>query len=174
MKIGRAPVLVLVRLLGLAMAGLSLLPAHADEYGDVNQLVSSGQLTQARERVERHLASKPRDPQMRYFLGLIQRASGQPAEALDTFTKLSEDFPELPEPYNGAAVIHAGNGDYDKARAALEAAIRAHPGYATAHENLGDVYLRLAAQSYCKAQQLDPGNSTTGSKLTALSIPCPQ
>ena len=172
MKPGRAPVLVLVRLLVL-VAGLTLTQAHADEYGDVSKLIQAGRLDDARERVDRHLAAKPRDPQMRYLKGLIQRESGQLPEALETFTKLTEDFPELPEPYNGLAVIHAGNGEYDKARAALESAIRANPGYATAHENLGDVQFRLAVQAYCKARQLDPRNTTVAPKLTQLAVTCP-
>ena len=85
---------------------------------------------------------------------------GQPAQAIATFTKLTEDFPELPEPYNDLAVLHAAQGDYDKARAALEMAIRTNPGYATAHENLGDIYARLASQAYCKALQLEVANAT--------------
>ena len=42
-----------------------------------------------------------------------------------------------------------------RARTALEMAIRAHPSYATAYENLGDLYAKLASQSYDKAAQLD-------------------
>ena len=172
MKPGRAPLLALARLLTLAAslhAGLAL----ADEYTDVSQMLRAGRLAEALARVDRHLASKPRDPQMRYFKGVIQRESGQSAEALATFTKLTEDYPELPEPYNSLAVIHAAQGDFDKARVALEMAIRANPAYATAHENLGDLHARLARQAYCKALQLDASNSGLQSKLTALGASCP-
>lgn len=172
MKPGRAPFSVLARLLALAL-GLAMTGAHADAYGDVGQLLRAGRLPEARARADQHLATKPRDPQMRYLLGLIQRESGQPAEALVTFTRLTEDFPELPEPYNAQAVILAAQGDYDKARAALEAAIRNNPGYATAHENLGDLHVRLAQQAYCKALQLDAGNSTANTKLVKISASCP-
>ncbi|MEQ1659385.1 MAG: tetratricopeptide repeat protein [Hylemonella sp.] len=156
MKPGRAhsSILLLVRLLALAIS-LTLGAAHADDYSDVAQLLREGKLAEAQTRVDRHLAAQPRDPQMRLFKGVIQRESGRPADAITTFTRLSEDHPELPEPYNNLAVIHAAQGQYDKARIALEKALRTHPSYATAHENLADVYARLASQAYSKALQLD-------------------
>ena len=172
MKLASAPVLALARLLALA-AGLTLTTAQADDYSDVSQLLRGGRLAEAQAKVEQYLASKPRDPQMRYFKGLIQRESGQSAEAMATFTQLTEDFPELPEPYNSLAVLHAAQGDYDKARTALEMAIRNNPGYATAYENLGDLYAQLARQAYCKAQQLEAGNSSVQAKLAKISAQCP-
>jgi tetratricopeptide (TPR) repeat protein len=81
---------------------------------------------------------------------------------------MTEDFPELPEPYNNLAVLYAGQGQYDKARAALELAIRTHPSYATAHENLGDVYTKMASESYTKALQLDSGNNAAQIKLNII------
>lgn len=90
--------------------------------------------------------------------GMILSEQGKTADAINIFQKLTEDYPELPEPYNNLAVLHAAAGNYDKARVALERAIRTNPAYATAHENLGDVYAKLASQSYDKAMQLaDPG-----------------
>lgn len=90
--------------------------------------------------------------------GMILSEQGKTADAINVFQKLTEDYPELPEPYNNLAVLHAAAGNYDKARVALERAIRTNPAYATAHENLGDVYAKLASQSYDKAMQLaDPG-----------------
>ena len=76
-------------------------------------------------------------------------------DAIKVFTELTEDYPELPEPYNNLAVLYATQGEYDKARKALEMAIRTHPSYAIAHENLGDIYATLASQAYDKALQLD-------------------
>ncbi len=169
MKPGRAhsSTLLLVRLLALAIS-LTLGTAHADDYSDVAQLLREGKLTEAQARVDRHLAAKPRDPQMRLFKGVIQRESGRPADALTTFTRLSEDHPELPEPYNNVAVIHAAQGQYDKARIALEKALRTHPSYATAHENLADVYARLASQAYSKALQLDGSPQPGPARLTLI------
>jgi hypothetical protein len=169
MKLGRAhsSTLLLVRLLALAIS-LTLGAAHADDYSDVAQLLREGKLAEAQTRVDRHLAAKPRDPQMRLFKGVIQRESGRPADAITTFTRLSEDHPELPEPYNNLAVIHASQGQYDKARIALEKALRTHPSYATAHENLADVYARLASQAYSKALQLDGAPQPSPARLTLI------
>jgi tetratricopeptide (TPR) repeat protein len=167
MKRGCTPLFRLVSLFALA-AALCLAAAHADEYSDVSQLVRTGKLAEAQARVDRHLSAKPRDPQMRFIKGVIQRDTGRLADALITFTRLTEDFPELPEPYNNLAVIYASLGQNEKARAALEAAIHTNPSYATAHENLGDVYAKLASQAYNKALQVDSGNTATQPKLALI------
>lgn len=154
--------------LWLLAALLSVPAAHADDYADVNRLTSAGQLAQALAKADAYLAAKPRDPQMHFLKGVIQTQAGKPDEAIATFTQLSGDYPELPEPYNNLAVLHAGQGQLDKARAALEMAIRINPAYAIAHENLGDVYARLASQSYSRALQLDTGNPGLRPKLALV------
>ncbi|MCX7248556.1 MAG: tetratricopeptide repeat protein [Burkholderiales bacterium] len=144
------------------------MPVHADESADVSQLLRTGKLVEALTKADAFLAGKPNDPQMRFLKGVIQRSSGKQAEAIATFTKLTEDYPELPEPYNNLAVLYAGKGEFDKARAALEMAIRTNPSYSTAHENLGDVYARLASQAYNKALQLDGANAAVPPKLALI------
>ncbi len=155
------------RLLALA-ALLHGTAALADDYSDVSQLVRSGKLMEAMVKADQYLATKPRDPQMRFLKGVIQRDSGKTADAIATFTRLTEDFPELPEPYNNLAVLYAAQSQYDKARTALEMAIRTNPSYATAHENLGDVYAKLASQAYNKALQLDASNQAVAPKLALI------
>ncbi len=139
--------------------------AHADEIADIGKLLRGGQLDQAMQKVDSYLATKPRDAQGRFLKGLILTEQNKTAEAVTTFTRLTEDYPELPEPYNNLAVLYAGQGQYEKARQSLEMAIRTHPSYATAHENLGDVYAKLASQAYDKALQLDSNNPAAQSKL---------
>jgi Flp pilus assembly protein TadD/ketosteroid isomerase-like protein len=142
--------------------------AYADDYSDVSQLLRAGKLVEAMNKAETYLTTKPTDPQMRFLKGVIQRSAGKQNEAIATFTKLTEDFPELPEPYNNLAVLYAGQSQFDKARSALEMAIRTNPSYATAHENLGDVYARLASQAYNKALQLDGANAAVQPKLALI------
>ena len=151
-------------LLVLFWTGLAL----ADDYAAVTQLMRAGKLGEAQTLADQYLANKPRDPQMRFLKGVIQRDSGKTAEAINTFTKLTEDYPELPEPYNNLAVLYASQNQYDKARVALEMAIRTNPSYATAHENLGDVYAKLAGQAYNKALQLDGNNSAVTPKFALI------
>lgn len=153
-------------LLGLALAGMLGL-AFAADHDDISQLLREGRLAEAQTRVDRLLAAKPRDPQLRLYKGVIQRETGRTNEALATFGKLSEDHPELPEPYNNLAVIYASQGQYDKARVVLEKALRTHPSYATAHDNLADVYARLASQAYSKALQLE-GTTPSPARLAMI------
>jgi Flp pilus assembly protein TadD len=171
MKHGSAKSFLFIRLIAIA-AALSATVTFADNYSEVSQLMRAGKLADAKAKVDQFLAAKPRDPQLRFMKGVIQRESGQLSDAVDTFTRLTEEHPELPEPYNNLAVIFASQGQYDKARSTLEMAVRINPGYATAHENLGDIYARLAGQSYCKAQQLDATNTTVQAKLTAIHAQC--
>lgn len=162
-----------LRLLALSVAvaaalGSPAVFAQSDDYAEVNRLMRAGQLQEALSKADQYLAGKPRDPQMRFLKGVIQTESGKPSDAVATFQKLTEDFPELPEPYNNLAVLYAGQSQFDKARAALEMAIRTNPSYATAHENLGDVYAKLASQAYSKALQLDAGNAGVAPKLSLI------
>ena len=158
-----------LRLLALAAAcAITITAAHADEYDDVSQLLRTGKFPEAMSKADSYLAAKPSDPQMRFLKGVIQRSSGKQSDAITTFTKLTQDYPELPEPYNNLAVLYAGQNQFNEARAALEIAIRTNPSYATAHENLGDVYARLASEAYNKALQLDNTNTTAQPKLALI------
>lgn len=142
------------RMLRTALAALLLAAfgsAQADAYGDVNALLRGGQAAQALAQADAYIQKNPRDPQMRFLRGVILSEQGKTAEAATTFTQLTRDYPELPEPYNNLAALYATQGDYEKAREALETALRLNPNYGTAHENLGDIYARLAAQHYARA-----------------------
>lgn len=154
--------------LGCLVVALLAGIAHADEYAPVNQLLRSGRLSEALAQADQYLSRNPRDPQMRFLKGLIQQDGGQRDAAIGTYNGLIEDYPELPEPYNNVAVLYASQGQFDKARIALEMATRNSRSYATAHENLGDVYARLASQSYSQALQLDAGNTALVPKLALI------
>jgi tetratricopeptide (TPR) repeat protein len=152
----------------LAVCLLAAGTAHADDYSDVNRMLRAGQVAEASAKADQFLATKPRDAQMRFLKGVILTEQNKPNDAISAFTKLTEDYPELPEPYNNLAVLYAGQSQFDKARAALEMAIRTNPSYATAHENLGDVYAKLASQAYSKALQLDNTNTGVQPKLALI------
>ena len=166
--LGKTAGLVTSLALVALLAALISPAAYADEYSDVNALVRAGKTSEALTKADQYLASKPRDPQMRFLKGVIQTEAGKPGDAIATFTQITQDYPELPEPYNNLAVLYAGQSQFDKARAALEMAIRTNPSYATAHENLGDVYAKLASQAYSKALQLDSSNTSLQPKLTLI------
>ncbi len=153
----------------LIVWGLFAALAQADDYDDVATLMRSGQNSEALPRIEKFLQTRPRDAQMRFFKGLIQRDAGKPAEALATFNELVQDYPELPEPYNNLAVIYASQNELEKARAALDMALRNNPAYTIAHENMGDILTRMALQAYQRAQQLGAGPGRLAAKIEALT-----
>lgn len=139
----------------------------ADVYSDVNRLVASEQWAQAQSQAEQHLKSQPTDPQMRLLLSRIQEGLGQTAAATQTLQALTQSFPELPEPHNNLAALLARQNRYAEALAALQAAVRARPDYATAQENLGDVYIALAIEAYQNAVRAMPSQPRAAHKRLA-------
>jgi len=158
----------LLRVFPAFVLALAMGAAHADDYGDVNALLRQGKADEALTKADAYISGKPRDPQMRFLRGVILTEQGKQADAIAAFTQLTQDYPELPEPYNNLAALYAGQRQFDKARAALEMAVKLNPDYATAHENLGDVYVRLAAESYSRAKQLEANNATVPPKLALI------
>jgi tetratricopeptide (TPR) repeat protein len=143
-------------------------PVLADEIQEINQQFRKGDLASALDRANRYLAKNPKDAQARFLKGLILADQGKTNDAIDVFTGLTEDYPELPEPYNNLAVLYASQSKYEAAKNALEMAIRTHPSYATAHENLGDIYAKMASIAYDKALALDSKNATAQTKLALI------
>ncbi len=164
--------LVLAALIWLAQPAAAQTPtrplapvAPPTEQSEIARLIQSKELIAALQRADAFLLKNPRDAQVRFLRGVILSEQGKAAEAIGVFETLTQDFPELPEPYNNLAVLHASQGRYEPARVLLERAIEAQPGYVTAHENLGDLHVALAAQAYQKAGKLDPNNRTVQAKL---------
>ena len=142
--------------------------APPDDLKVAQKLYGQQKLQPALDKIEIYLRAMPRDPQGRFLKGLILTEQKRVQDAIQVFTGLTEDFPELPEPYNNLAVLYASQGNYDKAKSALELAIHTHPSYATAHENLGDIYAQLASRAYDRALQLDKTNTTAQLKLAMV------
>jgi tetratricopeptide (TPR) repeat protein len=136
------------------------------ELQQVQKLMAAGQMKEALARADAHLAKNPRDAQMRFVRGVILSELKDTAAAREVFERLTEEYPELPEPYNNLAVIYASQGQLDRARTLLETALAVRPTYATAQENLGDIYLQMSVDAYQRAAKLQPNNRTVGNKLT--------
>jgi tetratricopeptide (TPR) repeat protein len=160
-----------LRQLGIAVAccfALMRSASAADDASEINRLFSAGQTSEAFAKLDALIAAKPRDPAWRFQKGVLLAESRRSDEAAAVFTQLTVDYPDIPEPYNNLAVIQAARGDYERARASLDAAIRAKPDYAVAHLNLGDVYAQLARGEYLRTQQLDPSNTAVAPKLALI------
>ena len=172
----RTPLRVAAAAVLLAVAGVGaglIIPASTAfaqnaDLQEINRLLKGGQTQLALDKVNTYLSSKPKDAVGRFIRGLAQAELGKTNDAIMTFQALTEDYPELPEPYNNLAVLYSSKGQFEKARIALELAIQTHPSYSTAHENLGDIYAKLASQAYDKALQLDKGNGPVATKLNLV------
>ncbi|MDC8772826.1 nuclear transport factor 2 family protein [Roseateles albus] len=140
----------------------------ADEVSDVQAILASGKAAEGLKKVDQLLLAKPNDPRLRLQRGIALSMLNRQGEAIGVFQKLIESHPELPGPYNNLAVLYGNQGDYEKARQALELAIRTNPTYATAFQNLGDVYARLAGQAYKKALALDKSDGSLPLKLAVV------
>lgn len=149
------------------VAVLLATPAQA-AIQDIQSLITKARYAEAVTMADADLADEPKNPQIRFLKGIALAEMNRSEEAIGVFSQLTEDYPELPEPYNNLAVLYAQQRKFDKARNALEMAIRTHPSYATAHENLGDVYARLASQAYNQALQIDSANTAAQSKLALI------
>jgi len=154
------------------LAALAALPARADDLASAQRLWLAGQKAQAVQQVEQALARTPDDLQLRFALGVMRMELGDRAQALTLFTRLTQDFPDLADPYNNLAVLHAAAGELDEAKAALEQALRLQPEHAQALENLGDVLTRLALRAYQRAQKaaLAPSDALAGKISRTLAL----
>jgi len=143
------------------MASAVYADTASSPYADITQLLQHAKPQEALAQLEARIAAKPRDVQLRFLRGVVQSDLGLRDTAIQSFIELIEQYPELPEPYNNLAVLYASQNQLEKARVALENAVRVNPSYATAYENLGDIYVHLATQSWVRAQQLEPQKSSS-------------
>jgi tetratricopeptide (TPR) repeat protein len=145
-------------------------PATPLSFSSTVKLVETGQTDRALAAIEEALKTRPLDPQWRFLKGTALTQGGRSLEAMAVFTALTEDLPNLPEPHNNLAVLQAANGQTGQARVSLEAAIRADPKYAVAHENLGDVHMRLALESYRNAASSGGDPIALAKKMKPLQL----
>jgi Flp pilus assembly protein TadD len=123
---------------------------------EIERLLRAGQTVEATQRLDRALGADPRNAELRFLKAVMLAEAGRSNDAAEIYTRLTQEYPELPEPYNNLAVLQAAQGRLDEAREALETALRNDPGYAVAQENLGDIYVRLAARAYERAGSRSP------------------
>lgn len=152
---------------GIALCGLSAQASRTVD--EVAQLLDQGNAKQAAKQAESYLKQNPGDVEMRFMQGVIATEQKLNVQAIKIFSTLIRDYPNMPEPYNNLAVLYAADGQERKAAEALEQAIRTNPSYTTAHENLGDLYARMASEAYSKALQLDGSRKAIPAKLALIT-----
>lgn len=164
-------------LLALLASGLACGPAAAAALADeIRALLVRGDTTAALARAEQAEAVAPGEPEPRFLKAVVLMQSAQDDAALALFTKLTQEFPELPDTYNNIALLQARAGRLELAREALLQALRNDPGHRAARTNLAQVYLMLAVQEWTSAAQADPSDQAVARQLAtarALLAPSP-
>lgn len=128
-------------------------------------MAAAGDTQAALSRAEQALVAKPKDAQLRFTKGVLLADLKQSAQAIEVFSQLNADYPELPDPLNNLAVLYAAQGRLDEARVALEAALRNDSQHRTARENLAGVYVRMAMRLWSTLASSAPGDATLAQKL---------
>ncbi len=150
--------------------GQSMMPmVISTPHNDVRKLLRQAKYPQALLLVNKGLVNNPRDPQMRFWQGFIFEQLGQSDMGQQVYLGLTQDYPELAEPHNNLGVLYATKGDYPNAKASLDAALRANPNYAAAHENMGDLLVNMARQSYERSLAIDAKQRGLTQKIERLT-----
>lgn len=141
-------------LIGPARPVEAATPAQA--VAEIQRRLGSGQALAALELAERTAAAEPRLAAPRFLQGVALMDLQRDDEALALFTAFSQDWPELPDPLNNIALLHARAGRLDLALAALQGALRADPGHRASQLNLAELHLALAVRAWEQAAATAP------------------
>lgn len=115
---------------------------------EVEKLIKARKFQDAVTQINTDLKKTPRNVQLRFVKARLQIEMRQFDQAKKTLIEITQQFPELPEPYNNLAAIAANQGQWIEARDYLELALKLRPSYAIASANLGEIYIRLGVQAY--------------------------
>ncbi len=156
-------------LMGFVMQIGLATPCLADPHEEVLKLLKQDLSEQAFVMVSQYLQDHPQDPQMRFWLGNLWVKKGEKKTAAEIFLRLTQDCPELSEPYNNLGILQFEAGDFSAAKASFEAALKVQPDFALAVENLADTYLLLSRSTLEHASALDPKSKSAKYKLELIN-----
>ncbi len=145
-----------------------LTPTPRSEAAEIATLLRQGHADAALQRAEHALVDQPRNAQVRFLRAVALGELGRQDEARLAFEAMTQDYPELPEPYNNLAVLAAARGQLEQAERLLRQALEAEPRYATAEQNLGELYVAMSRAAFERALRLEPGNATVQSRLALV------
>jgi len=128
---------------------------------DINSLILNGNYNLAIQKVNNVLIDHPENINARFQYATILSLTQKSDAAIEEFQKIIRINPNLIESYNNIAVIYAQQGFYEKAEEYLKKAIELNPKYNVAIENLGDLYIKMALQTYKKVLANDLNNENT-------------
>jgi len=145
-------------------------PAVADGTPEIDQAIADKNLEAALKQLDQRIASNPTDAQAKFKRATVLARLNRDDDAIEAFTALTQQYPEVPEPYNNLAALYAKRGDLSQARATLETAVAANPSYALAYQNLGSLYLQMASRAYQKAAKINPQDSLSSQRKQSIDL----
>jgi tetratricopeptide (TPR) repeat protein len=134
----------------------------------IEKLTKERKFADAIKAIDAALVKSPRNVQLRFLKARLQIELRDQVSAKNTWIEITQQFPELPEPYNNLAALSANQGKWIEARDYLELALKLRPDYVTAQGNLAEVYLRLSELNYQSASKLQPNQREYGLRAKAI------
>ena len=141
-------------------------------------LYNQGKLDQGLNVCRQIVQARPKQPDARNLLGVILKAKGQDAEAVEEIKKAIEIRPDIAQYHSNLGEIERQRGNADKATYSLRKAIGIDPNYAQAYNNMGIIFydkgeFEEAAKNYEKALSLSDeypeAHNNLGNALRALN-----
>jgi len=120
----------------------------------IYKLIQSGRADEALKAIERRESQLAKtevigtDVQLLFLKGRSFDALGRYHDAFELYKQMTTLYPELPEPWNNLALEYVRQGNLDLAEDALSMALTADPTNETALQNLGEVRLMQAEQTF--------------------------
>lgn len=131
------------------------------EDNDINFLILNGDYKLAIQKVNNVLIDHPQNLTARFQYATILSLTKKTESAIDEYTKLLKDYPALFEAHNNLGVLYCQQGLFEKSIQSFQEAININPKYNVAIENLGDVYIKMATQTYKKVLANDLNNESS-------------
>ena len=100
--------------------------------------------------------------------GLSLEEANQLDAAAAIFLRLTQEYPRLPQPYVQLAAVYQRQGNTPGAVEVLRAALKVQTDAPQLQEQLGDLYLQLAAQAYGAALDTEHATPSARTKYSAL------
>jgi len=141
----------------------------------IQSLIEQGDVSAAVNKMRQLVKGEPENYQVWFLLGVNQAEQGQYDDAIESFHHVIKLQPLLAEPHNNLAVIYNETGNFRSAVDELEMSLTLKPGYLTAQENVGDLYVKLAADAYRKvlAKKQNPALQQRYQRLLAVGADSP-
>ncbi|MGD8812822.1 MAG: tetratricopeptide repeat protein, partial [Thioalkalispiraceae bacterium] len=140
------------------LAGLLLLLqpvlVYSTDLGVFRQLIDDGQPEQALSQIAQALEQDKENLALQALQADAIAATGNTADAITRYQQLIQQFPQRAELYNNLAILLARQGNYEAARDALDKGLKTSETYAVIYDNLSNIYMEMARDSYGKALQL--------------------